>query len=204
MTGAYARVLKRALDLALAAAALPVAAVVVAPAALAVRLEDGGPVLHVSTRLGRDRAPFLMLKLRTMHTGAPDLRNPDGTTFSALDDPRTTRVGRLLRRTSIDELPQLLNVLAGQMSLVGPRPSPPDSQASFRAADLRRYEVRPGITGLSQVLLRNEGTLTQRLETDVRYVDELSLRLDLWVLGRTVTRVLGGRGVHRPGGAVHA
>ncbi|MCK0112771.1 sugar transferase [Ornithinimicrobium sp. F0845] len=199
MTGLYARGGKRALDLALTLAALPGAAVVVGAAALAVRLEDGGPALHVSPRLGRDRIAFPMLKLRTMRVGAPDLRNPDGTTYSSGDDPRTTRVGRLLRRTSIDELPQLLNVLAGQMSLVGPRPSPPGSQANFTAADLRRYDVRPGITGLSQVLLRNEGALTERLRLDARYVDDLCLRLDLWLLGRTVARVLGGRGVYRTG-----
>lgn len=204
MTEAYARVVKRAVDLALAAAVLPGAAVVVAPAAVAVWLEDGWPVLHVSPRLGRDREPFPMLKLRTMRTGSADVRNADGTTFSSPDDPRTTRVGRVLRRTSIDELPQLLNVLAGQMSLVGPRPSPLGSQSNFRERDLRRYEVRPGITGLAQVLLRNEGTLAQRLEADVRYVDELSLRLDLWVLRQTVARVLGGRGIHRSGGVLHA
>ena len=197
MPGVYARAGKRVLDVTLAAATLPVAAGVVLPAAVAVRLEDGGPVLHVSPRLGRDRTPFGMLKLRTMRPGAPDVRNPDGTTYSAPDDPRTTRVGRVLRRTSVDELPQLLNVLAGQMSLVGPRPSPPGSQGGFRPADLRRYETRPGITGLSQVLLRNEGTLQERLELDVRYVDEVSLRLDLWVLALTVARVLGARGVYR-------
>lgn len=194
---------KRLLDVAVSLAALPLAAVVVLPAAVAVRLEDGGPALHVSPRLGRDRAPFAMLKLRTMRVGGPDLRNPDGTTYSAPDDPRVTRVGRVLRRTSLDELPQLLNVLAGHMSLVGPRPSPPGSQGSFRPQDHRRYEVRPGITGLSQVVLRNGGTLTQRLELDVRYVDELSLRLDLQVLARTAGRVLSRRGVYRalPGSA---
>lgn len=197
MRPSYARVGKRALDVLVATAALPAAALVAVPAAVAIRLEDGGPVLHVSPRLGRERIPFRMLKLRTMRVGAPDLRNPDGTTYSAVDDPRCTRVGRVLRRASIDELPQLLNVLAGQMSLVGPRPSPPGSQGSFREQDLRRYDVRPGITGLSQVVLRNEGSLVDRLELDARYVDRLSLRLDLWVLARTAGRVLGGTGVYR-------
>lgn len=200
MSVTYARVGKRLLDVLVAAAALPVAAVVVVPAAVAVRLEDGGPALHVSPRLGRGRAPFGMLKLRTMRVGAPDVRNPDGTTYSSSKDPRCTRVGRVLRRTSVDELPQLLNVLAGQMSLVGPRPSPPASQDRFRAQDLRRYDVRPGITGLSQVVLRNDGSLTERLELDVRYVDEVSLRLDAWVLARTAGRVLRGSGVYRTGG----
>lgn len=197
MPDVYARSGKRVLDLVLAAAALPAAAVVVLPAAVAVRLEDGGPAFHVSERLGRDRVPFGMLKLRTMRVGAPDVRNADGTTYSSPDDPRTTRVGRLLRRTSVDELPQLLNVITGRMSLVGPRPSPPGSQGGFRPADLRRYEVRPGLTGLSQVVLRNEGTLQERLDLDVRYVDEVSLLLDLRVLVLTVARVLGARGVYR-------
>lgn len=203
--GVYSRAGKRLLDVLVAAAALPVTALVLLPAAVAVRIEDGGPALHVSTRLGQDRVPFPMLKLRTMRVGGPDLRNPDGTTYSAPDDPRCTRVGKVLRRTSLDELPQLLNVLAGHMSLVGPRPSPPGSQGSFRPRDLRRYEVRPGITGLSQVLLRNEGSLARRLELDVRYVDELSLRLDLWVLAQTVVRVLSRRGVYRAlPGSIHA
>lgn len=197
MRNLYALIGKRTLDVTFSLAALPAAALVLLPAAVAIRLEDGGPVLHVSTRLGRDREPFPMLKLRTMRVGAPDLRNPDGTTFSSPHDPRCTRVGRLLRRTSIDELPQLLNVLAGQMSLVGPRPSPPNSQGSFRPHELRRYDVRPGITGLSQVMLRNEGTLTQRLRIDAYYAGAHSLLGDVYVLVHTVTRVLGGRGVYR-------
>lgn len=196
---AYAR-LKRALDVTLVALAAGPALAVGVPVAVAVALRDGRPVLHRSRRLGRDRQEFTMLKFRTMGVGAPDLRNPDGTTWSSAADPRVTPLGRVLRRTSLDELPQLINVLRGDMSLVGPRPSPPDSQGGFRPEDFRRYDVRPGITGLAQAELRNAGTLQQRLELDAWYADHLSLALDLQVLRRTVGRVLAREAVYREGG----
>lgn len=190
---------KRALDVAaVAVGALPALAVGL-PCAAWIALRDGRPVLHRSRRLGRDRREFTMLKFRTMVVDAPDLRNADGTTYSSAQDARVTRTGRVLRATSLDELPQLINVLRGEMSLVGPRPSPPDSQQSFRPEDFARYAVRPGITGLAQVQLRNSGTLPERLELDADYVARVSWRLDLSILRRTVSRVAAREAVYREG-----
>lgn len=196
----YAR-LKRALDVGLVVLAGAPALAVGVPVAVAVAVRDGRPVLYRSRRLGRDRREFTMLKFRTMRVDAPDLRNPDGTTWSSAQDPRVTPLGRVLRRTSLDELPQLINVLRGDMSLVGPRPSPPDSQGGFRPQDFHRYDVRPGITGLAQAELRNSGTLEQRLELDSWYAHHHSLRVDLQVLRRTVATVLARKAVYRDPGA---
>jgi undecaprenyl phosphate N,N'-diacetylbacillosamine 1-phosphate transferase len=136
-----------------------------------------------------------MLKFRTMTSGAPDLRNPDGSTYSASDDSRVTPLGRWLRRTSLDELPQLLNVLNGDMSLVGPRPELPDQISQYTAADRRRLDVRPGITGLAQVSGRNALTWQQRRALDVEYVNSMTFSGDVVLLLRTLPSVLGGRGV---------
>jgi undecaprenyl phosphate N,N'-diacetylbacillosamine 1-phosphate transferase len=197
MSAFYRRYGKRLLDVGLVLITCPVSIPSSILTAFGVRILSGSPVLYRSTRLGQDQVEFTMFKFRTMHVDAPDLRNSDGTTFSSADDPRVTPVGRFLRATSLDELPQLYNVLRGEMSLVGPRPSPPASQRSFKPADFARYSVRPGVTGLSQATLRNEGTLQERLDLDRKYVTELSLALDLKILWATIGRVLTRRGVHR-------
>jgi lipopolysaccharide/colanic/teichoic acid biosynthesis glycosyltransferase len=136
-----------------------------------------------------------MLKFRTMVANAPDLRNPDGSTYSGADDPRVTPLGRLLRKTSLDELPQLWNVVRGDMSLVGPRPDLPDQSRHYSADDWRRLEVRPGITGLAQVSGRNELPWSERRALDLRYVAGMSLGLDLRILLRTLPGVARSRGV---------
>lgn len=192
----YRRGGKRALDIALALAGLPVVGATAIIAGPLLR-RDGGPALHRSTRLGLGQEPFTMFKFRSMIVNAPDLRNADGSTYNAEDDPRVTPVGRVLRRTSLDELPQLWNVLRGDMSFVGPRPSPTGNQRRYDDVALRRFEVRPGITGLDQAINRNAGTLAERFANDARYVDTYSLRLDLWILARTFLRVGGQEGLYR-------
>jgi lipopolysaccharide/colanic/teichoic acid biosynthesis glycosyltransferase len=141
-----------------------------------------------------------MFKFRTMRQGSADLRNPDGSTFNAADDPRLTRTGSWLRRTSLDELPQLWNVIRGDMSLVGPRPDLPDQLRLYTEADYGRLQVRPGITGLAQVRGRNRLTWQQRREVDLEYVSSRTMWLDLSILARTVPGVLSRRGVF---GAAH-
>lgn len=195
----YRRGGKRLLDVVGAVAALPVAAVLGVPVAVAIKLEDGGPVLYRSPRLGRDREPFELLKFRSMRIDAPDLRNADGSTYNAEDDPRVTRVGRFIRRTSLDELPQLINVLSGEMSLVGPRPSPLGNEDRYPPEYLQKFSVRPGLTGYHQALLRNAGTMDQRIRLDLHYVDQHSLYGDLVILALTVRSVLGRRNIHRQG-----
>lgn len=193
----YARRGKRALDVAGALIMLPPAGVLMTAAAVAIRLEDGAPVVYNSTRLGKDMKPFTLHKLRSMRVNAPDLRNADGSTYSAADDPRVTRVGRFLRKTSVDELPQLFNVLKGDMSLIGPRPSPAGHEHTYTEGFKRKFEVLPGITGYSQALNRNSDSLQERERTDTYYVNNVSLRLDAEILWRTAVTVLTSRNLNR-------
>lgn len=192
---------KRLLDVAAAALLLVLALPVLAVSALAVRLSDRGPILFRQQRVGKGGRVFDCLKLRTMTCDAEerldDLREHNersGPLFKVDDDPRITRVGRVLRALSIDELPQLWNVLAGEMSLVGPRPALPDEVAQFDAKLARRNDVLPGITGLWQVEARDNPDFTAYRDLDLYYVDNWSLGLDLAVLFVTVPSVIG-RGV---------
>jgi perosamine synthetase len=179
---------KRLLDLAiLSLAAIPALALGVICAA-AILISGGSPVLFRQVRAGRDGRPFVLFKLRTM-SGTQQRSD-------AFPEPgRITRIGRLLRRMSIDELPQLINVLRGEMSLVGPRPTLAYQVRRYDSRQLRRLRVRPGLTGLAQVNGRNRMSWTERIEWDLRYVEDLTLRLDLTIIARTVWAVLSGDGV---------
>lgn len=180
---------KRLTDVLLAALALVLAAPVLLLAMLLVRLRLGAPVFFTQERTGLGWRRFRIYKLRTMS----DARGPDGKLLS--DSARCGRLGRALRRLSIDELPQLVNVLRGELSLVGPRPLLPRYDPWYTEREALRFAVRPGITGLAQVSGRNGVPWDERLELDVRYVADWSLLLDLRILGRTVGRVLTGSGV---------
>jgi exopolysaccharide biosynthesis polyprenyl glycosylphosphotransferase len=193
---------KRALDVVLAGLLLIVFALLFAVVALAVRLDSPGPVFFAQERMGLNKRRFRMHKFRTMQVGAEErlrelehLNETNGPTFKLRSDPRVTAVGRLLRRTSIDELPQLWNVLRGDMSLVGPRPLPLRDVEGFEEdCHRRRFSVRPGLTGLWQVSGRNELPFDTWMELDLKYIDEWSLGLDLRILARTVPAVLSGQG----------
>ncbi|MFJ8360415.1 sugar transferase [Streptomyces sp. NPDC093984] len=174
-----------------------------AAVALAVRLDSPGPVVHRQTRIGRGGVPFTMAKFRTMVADAERLRQQlaatneqDGRMFKIRRDPRITRVGRVLRRYSLDELPQLFNVVLGHMSLVGPRPPLPDEVARYDEVELRRLAVKPGLTGLWQVSGRSDLSWDETVALDLRYVDNWSPSVDLGVLARTVRAVLGGAGAY--------
>ncbi|NHA66687.1 sugar transferase [Phycicoccus flavus] len=193
----YTRTGKRVVDVAVSLLALPVVAVVAVPVGIAIKREDGGPVLYRSRRVGLGMREFDMYKFRTMAVAAPDIRNADGSTFSSDTDPRVTRVGGLLRRTSLDELPQFLNVLLGDMSLVGPRPSPTGNRHLYPDHYLRKFDVRPGISGYNQYLLRNSATREQRFANDLFYVDHVSARLDATILLGTVRAVLRRENINR-------
>ncbi|MBI4874395.1 MAG: sugar transferase [Acidobacteria bacterium] len=188
--------MKRMMDIAVCLAALPLAGPLLLLAALAVKLTSPGPVLFTQWRLGRDGVRFRLLKLRSMAVDAPDLRNPDGSAFSGDRDPRVTPVGRFLRRTSLDELPQLLNVLRGEMSLVGPRPDQVDQLRFYTPAERRKLLVQPGLTGLAQIGGRNTISWTERKALDVEYVDRQSFRLDCAILWRTIPCVLFGKNLN--------
>lgn len=184
--------MKRLFDIATSLLALLLLGPVLLGTALAVAIESGFPVLFRQTRVGRLGREFGMYKFRSMVKDAASI----GPYFTSANDPRITRVGRFIRRISLDELPQLLNVLKGDMSLVGPRPDVPAQRSLYTEADwAQRCSVRPGITGLAQALYRSESTEAQRLEADLRYTREASLWLDLKICWWTVKR-LGGRGAN--------
>jgi lipopolysaccharide/colanic/teichoic acid biosynthesis glycosyltransferase len=183
----------RALDVVLAAALLVVTAPFLAVAAVAIRLESKGPVFYRQRRVGRDGHPFELLKLRTMVPGAEAM----GAGIYVLEgDPRITRVGRLLRRFSFDELPNLINVLRGDMAIVGPRPTVQEQVDRYTERQLRRLEVKPGITGWAQINGRASLPWPERIELDVWYVEHRSLRLDLRILARTARMLATGRGLY--------
>ena len=181
--------MNRALDVAIAGVGLVVSGPLLGLAALAIKLEDGGPVLYRQRRVGKDGADFELLKLRTMVVGA----ETKGSGW-AVDrgDPRITRVGRLLRRTSVDELPQLWNVLRGDMSVIGPRPTLRYQVERYTERQLERLSVLPGLTGWAQIHGRAELSWEDRIELDLWYVEHRSPRVDLTVLLRTPAALFGG------------
>jgi lipopolysaccharide/colanic/teichoic acid biosynthesis glycosyltransferase len=187
----------RALDVAGALALLAVTSPVLAAAALAVKLGDGGPVLYRQSRVGKDGRDFELLKLRTMVVGAESM----GAGFAVeKGDPRITPAGRLLRKLSIDELPQLWNVVRGDMSLIGPRPTLRYQVERYDGRQRRRLEVRPGLTGWAQVNGRATLPWAERIELDVWYVDHRSWRVDLVILLKTPLALFRGTYKGRTGG----
>ena len=207
---AVSRLVMYALDVVLAGLLLVVAAPVLTVIALLIRVSSPGPVLFRQLRIGHLEQPFAMLKFRTMHVDCDDRLHrdfvtrmlsgdtageaaPDGV-FKLADDPRVTRIGHFLRRTSLDELPQLVNVLRGEMSLVGPRPALPWEIDLYGPTHRLRFQVRPGMTGLWQVRGRNRVDLARALDLDVEYVARQSVRLYLLILVMTVPAVLRGDG----------
>ncbi len=197
---AWGRAVKRAIDL----AAAPVLILLTAPlwlvAAIAIRLDSPGPVFFVQERIGLNKRRFKMIKLRSMHQGSEHfqpmltaLNEADGPIFKLRRDPRVTRVGRWLRRFDVDELPQLLNVLRGDMSLIGPRPMLPGEITGFEPWQRKRFSMQPGITGLWQVSNRLGQSFLDGLRADLDYIDRWSLRLDLEILLRTLPAILRDR-----------
>jgi lipopolysaccharide/colanic/teichoic acid biosynthesis glycosyltransferase len=186
---------KRAVDVALSAALLVLFSPLLAAIGAAVKATSPGEAVFRQRRMGRGGRPFTIYKFRTMVRDAP--RSPLGT-YCYADDPRVTPLGRLLRATSLDELPQLVNVLKGDMSFVGPRPDLPHHVERYTAAQRRRLAMRPGITGWAQVNGRNGIPWDRRIALDVEYVDRWSLKLDAAIVARTVAVVATGRGSASP------
>ncbi len=194
----YVRVVKRAFDIAFSIIALPLVLLALAVLAPAIHREDKGPVFYNAPRVGKDGRPFIMYKLRSMRVNAPDLLMDDGSTYNGADDPRMTRVGTFMRKTSLDELPQVLNVLKGDMSLIGPRPDLQREVDLYQGDEGRKLEVKPGITGYAAVYGRNSLPWHERLALDVHYVDHVSFLLDALpiLFFRTFAVVLGQEGIY--------
>jgi exopolysaccharide biosynthesis polyprenyl glycosylphosphotransferase len=194
-------VVKRLLDVAGAATALVVLSPILVLTAVVIRVKEGAPILFRQTRVGRHGRPFTIYKFRTMVRDAEDRyaevaakSDTRGAAFKMNEDPRVTALGAFLRRSSIDELPQLINVLKGEMSLVGPRPAPPREVEGYDIWHRRRLSMRPGLTGLWQVESRMDNHFDERVELDLRYIDQWSLWNDLRILLRTVPAVFLARG----------
>jgi exopolysaccharide biosynthesis polyprenyl glycosylphosphotransferase len=197
------RIIKEAFDRTMAAAGLLAISPVLLLIALLIKLNDRGPVFYRQRRVGRDGDSFMMIKFRTMVVDADRVRDElltanegAGPLFKMRRDPRVTRVGAVLRRYSLDELPQLFNVLGGTMSLVGPRPPLPKETESYERAARRRLLVKPGLTGLWQVSGRSDLSWDQSVRLDLRYVEDWSLALDMVILWKTARAVLGGKGAY--------
>lgn len=189
----YKHFFKRFFDIIISLIALPFVLLVVIIFAPIIYFTDKGPVFYNAPRLGKKGKVFKMYKLRSMKVNAPDIKNADGSTFNGENDPRVTKVGRFMRKTSIDELPQFLNVLKGDLSLIGPRAHLTTNYKGYDVLDekrKKRLEVRPGITGYSQAYFRNSITGEQKIENDVYYAENISFKLDVKILIQTVKSVL--------------
>ena len=183
----------RALDLLVASLALVLGAPLLALAAILIKLESRGPVFYRQRRVGLAGEPFELWKLRTMVPGAESM---GAGIYVVEGDPRITRTGRLLRRFSLDELPNLINVMRGEMAIVGPRPTVQEQVDRYTDRQRRRLEVKPGITGWAQVNGRTSLPWPERIELDVWYVEHRSLRLDLRILARTIRMLATGHGLY--------
>ena len=166
-------------------------------------LTDKGPVFYNALRAGKNYRPYKMYKLRSMYVNSPNLKNPDGSTYNSDDDPRVTPIGRIMRKTSLDEFPQMLNILLGDMSFVGPRPKnySPEKAKTRRMEDMdenrrKSFSVKPGVTGYAQAYFRNSITQDEKFKWDAYYADHISLGMDLKILFQTVWSVVARKNIN--------
>ena len=162
-------------------------------------LTDKGPVFYNATRATKGYKPFKMFKFRSMYVHSPDLKNPDGSTFNSDNDPRVTPIGRILRKTSLDEFPQFLNILLGHMSFVGPRPKLWHADKNLEELDENRrksYSVKPGVTGYAQAYFRNSITQDEKFKWDAYYADNVSFWMDVKILWQTVVSVIARKNIN--------
>lgn len=196
----YRRYGKRILDLIFAVLLVPFLFPIFLIVGVFIKLDDKGSILYTAKRLGKNGKNFKMYKFRSMKMNAPDLRNEDGSTFSSENDPRLTNIGKILRKTSVDELPQLINVLIGDMSFIGPRPDLPEQIVYYEKDEHARLSVAPGISGYNQAYFRNSTSWKQRIKNDVFYVENVSFLLDLKIVLKTIQSILFQKGIYSTNG----
>lgn len=195
----YRSFFKRFFDIVGAVMLFPFVIMVIVFVAPIIWLTDKGPVFYNATRATKDYKPFKMFKLRSMYVNSPDLKNPDGSTFNSDNDPRVTPVGRILRKTSLDEFPQFLNILLGHMSFVGPRPKIWHANRNLSEMDENRrksYSVKPGVTGYAQAYFRNSITQDEKFKWDAYYAENVSFWMDVKILWQTVVAVIGRKNIN--------
>ena len=186
----YRNYFKRLFDLIFAAIAFPFWLIILIVIGPIIYIQDRGSIFYNAPRLGKDGKVFKMYKLRSMKMNAPDLRNEDGSTFNAEDDPRLTSIGKFIRKTSLDETPQLINIIKGDMSIIGPRPDLPEHMNMYKGNEVRKLEIKPGVTGFNQAYYRNTVPWKERIENDIFYIDNLSCWMDVKVFIKTALSVL--------------
>lgn len=186
----YVRVVKRITDILIGIIALPFLALVTLFVGTAIKLDDAGPIFYKSKRIGKDRKIFNMYKFRSMIVNAPNLTNKDGSTYNASDDKRVTRVGKFIRKTSIDELPQFLNILIGNMTLIGPRASGAGALGTYLPDEEAKMNVKPGITGYTQAYFRNGLTVRDKRLKDAWYAENVTFWIDVKIFFKTIFTVL--------------
>lgn len=191
----YKGYFKRLFDLILSIIALPFLAIILIVIGIIIYIEDKGSIFYNAPRLGKDGKVFKMYKLRSMKINAPDIRNKDGSTFNSEDDPRLTRMGKFIRKTSLDETPQLLNIIKGDMSIIGPRPDLPEHRELYEGNEERKLEVRPGVTGFNQAYYRNTVSWKDRIQNDIKYIDNINLFLDIKIIFKTILIVFKREGI---------
>lgn len=193
----YNKYIKRILDIIISIIVLIPILVVNAVSAIFIKLEDKGPVFYKSKRIGKNGKIFEMYKLRSMKVNAPDIRLEDGSTYNGDDDPRVTKFGRFARKTSIDELPQIYNILKGDMSFIGPRPDSAYYLDNYTEEERVILNVRPGITGYNQAINRNSVGTKEKLKNDIYYVKHISFLFDIKIIFMTINTVLRHKNVYR-------
>lgn len=186
----YSNFFKRIFDLVLAIIALPFWLIILVVVGPMIYFQDKGSIFYNAPRLGKGGKIFKMYKFRSMKMNAPDLRNEDGSTFNAEDDPRLTKIGKFIRKTSLDETPQLLNIIKGDMSIIGPRPDLPEHMELYEGNEARKLEIRPGVTGYNQAYFRNTIPWKERIKNDIYYIDHLTMWMDIKVFFKTAVSVL--------------
>ncbi|WP_241156641.1 sugar transferase [Adlercreutzia sp. ZJ305] len=189
--------IKRGIDFLVSLLALPLVFLVVVVSAVAIKLDDGGPVFYKARRIGFNGRIFDMYKIRSMRVNAPDVRLADGSTYNSADDDRVTKFGGFARKTSLDEIPQLLNVLKGDMALIGPRPDSAFYLDHYTPEERVILTVRPGISGYNQAVNRNSVGTKEKLANDILYVENISFSFDVKIIAWTVKTVLASRNVYR-------
>lgn len=186
----YRKFFKRIIDLTISITVFPFFIIMIIIITPFIYLQDKGSIFYNAPRLGKNGRIFKMYKFRSMKMNAKDIRNEDGSTFNAENDPRLTKIGRFIRKTSIDEIPQILNVIKGDMSIIGPRPDLPEHKDLYRENDYRKLEIKPGVTGYNQAYFRNSVPWKDRIKNDIYYIDNLTFYMDIKILFKTVSTIL--------------
>lgn len=195
----YRSLVKRVIDILIGLVALPFVILIIICCAPFIYFTDKGPIFYNATRAGKDYKPFKMFKLRSMYVNSPDLKNTDGSTFNSDNDTRVTTIGRIMRKTSLDEFPQFINILLGHMSFIGPRPKIWHDYINLEEMDENRrksYSVKPGVTGYAQAYFRNSITQDEKFKWDAYYADNISFWMDVKIVIQTIYSVIARKNIN--------